>query len=63
MVILNSNPLDDIRNSIDIDRVVINGRLYDGDTMDQQWPEQVPLPPFWWWDENDARYSTMPVSQ
>ena len=45
------------------DPVVKDGRLYDGDTMDQQWPDQVPLPPFWWWDETDARYSTTPVSQ
>jgi len=62
MVILNSNPLDNIRNSIDIDRVVKNGRLYDGHTLDQQWPEQVPLPPFWWWADGDVRYSTDPVS-
>ena len=27
MVILNSNPLEDIRNSVDIDRVIQNGRL------------------------------------
>lgn len=63
MVVLNSNPLDNIRNTVDIDRVMKDGRLYDGDTMDQQWPEQVPLPPFWWWAEDDIRYSTAPVSQ
>lgn len=63
MVILNTNPLDDIRNTIDIERVVMNGRLYNGYTMDQQWPEQVPLPPFWWWNDSDARYSTTPVNQ
>ena len=63
MVILNTNPLDDIRNTIDIERVVMNGRLYNGYTMDQQWPEQVPLQPFWWWNDSDARYSTTPVNQ
>ena len=51
MVILNSNPLDDIRNSVDIDRVIQNGRLYDGDTLEQQWPDQVPFPETWWQTE------------
>ena len=56
MVVLNSNPLDDIRNTVDIDRVLINGRLYNGDTMDQEWPDRVPLPDFWWWDQADRRF-------
>ena len=40
IVILNSNPLDDIRNTIDISRIVKDGRLYDGDTLDEIWPRQ-----------------------
>ena len=56
MVVLNSNPLDDIRNTVDIDRVLINGRLYNGDTMNQEWPDRVPLPDFWWWDQADRRF-------
>jgi hypothetical protein len=56
MVVLNSNPLDDIRNTVDIDRVLINGRLYNGDTMNQEWPDRVPLPDFWWWDQTDHRF-------
>ncbi|MBM89491.1 MAG: hypothetical protein CMQ41_14055 [Gammaproteobacteria bacterium] len=48
MVVLNSNPLADIRNSIDIERVIQNGRLYDADTLEQQWPEQVSFPETWW---------------
>ena len=63
MVILNANPLDNIRNTIDIDQVVQNGRLYDGDTLDQVWPIRKPLAPFWWWSEDDPRYSTAPVAQ
>ncbi len=52
LVILDANPLDDIRNTNAIDRVMQNGRLYDADTMDQVWPEQVPLAPLWFWDED-----------
>ncbi len=62
LVILDANPLDDIHNTIQIDRVLQNGRLFDGDTLDEQWPESKPLAPFWWWSENDPRYSTAPVA-
>ena len=58
MVILNANPLQDIRNTETIDRVVQNGRLYDGDTLDQIWPATVPLAPYWWWSEDDPRFNS-----
>jgi len=54
LVILNSNPLDNIQNSVDIDRVVQNGRLYDGDTLEQQWPEQIPFPETWWQTDQET---------
>ena len=56
MVILDANPLTNIRNTESIDRVVQNGRLYDGDTLDQIWPATVPLTPYWWWSEDDPRF-------
>jgi imidazolonepropionase-like amidohydrolase len=62
MVILDANPLENIRNTVEIDRVVKDGRLYDADTLDQVWPEQESLAPFWWWDEADVRHSTKPVA-
>ena len=48
LVILDGNPLEDIRNSNTVDRVMMNGRLYDGATLDQLWPEQVTAGPFYW---------------
>ena len=48
LLILDGNPLDDIRNSNTVDRVMMNGRVYDGDTLDQVWPEQVTAGPFYW---------------
>jgi imidazolonepropionase-like amidohydrolase/Tol biopolymer transport system component len=51
LVILEANPLDDLRNSRAIDRVMKNGRLYDGDTLDEVWPHQRPAGPFYWHDE------------
>jgi Tol biopolymer transport system component len=47
--ILGSNPLTDLQNTVDIDYVMKNGRLYDGPTLDEVWPRQRPLPTQWWW--------------
>jgi len=49
LVVLNSNPLDDIRNSADIEYVMKGGALYEGDTLNQLWPTQEALPDQWWW--------------
>ena len=43
LVILDANPLDDIRNTEQIRYVMKNGRLYEGDTLDEVWPRQRPL--------------------
>jgi hypothetical protein len=40
LIVLNENPLDDIRNSNTIRYVMKNGRLYDGNTLDEIWPRQ-----------------------
>jgi Tol biopolymer transport system component len=48
MVILNANPLDDIRNTEDIDQVIQNGRLFDANTLNQIWPEQTEFAKGWW---------------
>ena len=50
MVILNANPLTDIRNTEEIDRVVQNGRLFDANTLNQLWPEQTTFETGWWRD-------------
>jgi hypothetical protein len=41
LVVLNANPLDNIRNTNTIRYVMKNGRLYDGDTLDEVWPRQL----------------------
>ena len=41
LIILNMNPLDDIRNSDKIDKVMLNGRLYDAQNMNQIYPNKV----------------------
>ena len=52
LIILNSNPLDDIRNTEDILYVMKGGVLYEGDTLDEVWPEARPFGPYYWVDED-----------
>jgi imidazolonepropionase-like amidohydrolase len=54
LVILDANPLDDIRNTNVIDRVMMNGRLFDAGTLSEQWPRQRDIEPMWWWDRDPA---------
>ena len=48
LVILDRNPLDNIRNTNSVRQVMMNGRLYDGNTMDELWPKARPAPPEAW---------------
>ncbi|HEX7330393.1 MAG TPA: amidohydrolase family protein [Pyrinomonadaceae bacterium] len=48
LVVLNSNPLDRIRNTADIKYVMKAGVLYDAATLDQLWPEQKPFGEHYW---------------
>ncbi len=54
LVVLDRNPLDDIRNTNTIRYVMKNGDVFDGATLDQVWPVEKPLPKFWWWDAAPA---------
>jgi cytosine/adenosine deaminase-related metal-dependent hydrolase len=51
LVILSGNPLEDIRNTNTITHVMKNGRLYEGDTLDEVWPRQRALPDYRWQDQ------------
>ena len=42
-MILNSNPLDNLRNTVDIRYVMKDGRLYDGMTLNEVYPEERTL--------------------
>ena len=41
LIILDANPLEDIRNSDKVNQVMLNGRIYDADTMNQVFPKKV----------------------
>jgi imidazolonepropionase-like amidohydrolase len=51
LVILEKNPLDNIRNTNTVRYVMKNGELFEGDTLKQLWPEEKELEPLWWRDD------------
>jgi Tol biopolymer transport system component len=46
--VLDRNPLEDIHNTNSIRYVMKNGRLYDGNTLDEVWPRQVKPAGVYW---------------
>ncbi|MEO2173526.1 MAG: amidohydrolase family protein [bacterium] len=48
MVIINANPLEDIRNTDQLSHVVLNGRVYQADTLKEVTTGNKTLNPFWW---------------
>lgn len=59
LVVLKSNPLEDIHHSKDILYVVKNGELFQGDTLDQLWPVEKKFPRFFW-QQSDAELQALP---
>jgi Tol biopolymer transport system component len=51
LIVLDANPLEDIHNTEKIHFVMKNGRLYEGETLNEVWPRQKTLPAMWWWGE------------
>ena len=48
LVIMDKNPLENIRNSNTIRMVMKNGRLYDASSLDEVYPRQKKAPKFEW---------------
>ncbi len=61
LLVLRSNPLDDIRNTMDIEYVMQGGILYEADTLDEIWPEDRPYGPYYWVDEDAQRANDLSV--
>jgi Tol biopolymer transport system component/imidazolonepropionase-like amidohydrolase len=59
LLVLNSNPLDDIHNSRDLEYVVKNGVVYSADSLDEVWPAQKKFPEFFW-QKDDAELTALP---
>jgi Tol biopolymer transport system component len=48
LVVLDANPLENIRHTVDIRYVMKGGKLYDGTTLDEIWPRARPFGPKPW---------------
>jgi imidazolonepropionase-like amidohydrolase len=48
LIVMDRNPLDNIRHSEAIGMVMMNGRLYDGKTLNEVGPRPRPRPTLWW---------------
>lgn len=53
LVVLNADPLQQIRSTADIDRVMLNGRLYEASTLNETITGARRKLPYFW--EDDAR--------
>ena len=53
-MILDGNPLEDLRNTNTVRFVMKNGRLYEGDTLTEVWPRQRAIEPMWWWNTDPS---------
>ena len=48
LLVFDADPLADLRNTVALQYVMKNGRLYEGATLNEVWPRQRPLPlPTW----------------
>ncbi|MCA6074906.1 amidohydrolase family protein [Fulvivirga sedimenti] len=51
LLILSKNPLENIRNTRGIEKVMMNGRLYDATTLDQVFPDKKSAPVRTWTED------------
>ena len=49
LVVLDADPFLDLQNTVGIHKVIKNGEVFDGTTLDREWPSKRALPTQWWW--------------
>jgi len=60
--IFDKSPLDDIHNISALHWVMKNGELFEGETLDEVWPEQKKLAPLFFWNNYDVPKAGDPLS-
>lgn len=61
LMVLNSNPLENIRNTKDILYVMKAGVLYDAATLDELWPEKKAFGDYYWVNVDALRTDNRPI--
>jgi imidazolonepropionase-like amidohydrolase/Tol biopolymer transport system component len=62
LIVLNANPLEDIKNTEKIAYVMSDGRLFESNTMNQLWPKEINRPAFFFNDFAGSFQSTLQCS-
>jgi adenine deaminase len=62
MVVLDDNPLEDIRNTESVRYVIVNGRLYDAESMNEIGNREKPRLRFWWQMTRGGDMLNLPVN-
>jgi hypothetical protein len=57
LLVMDANPLENIRSSNTLRYVMKNSRLYDANTLDEVWPRQKKAT-FWWQSANPVNTTT-----
>jgi hypothetical protein len=60
LVILNADPTVDIQNSDDVSKVMLNGRLYDAATLNEEVTGTRKRQPYHWEEESAAAPAARP---
>lgn len=60
VLVLNANPLENIRNTLSLQYVMKGGVLYDAATLDEAWPAARPFGPYYWVDDDALRSDDRP---
>jgi len=55
LLVLNKDPLENIRNTNTIRYVMKNGDMWEGDTLNQVWPVEKKLAEPWWWKDQPVK--------
>lgn len=61
LLVFNSNPLDDIENTLDMMYVMKDGKLYEAATLNEVWPDQKDYGPYYWVDEDALKSDSRPI--
>ena len=61
LVVLDGDPLENIRHSADVRYVMKHGRLYEAATLDELWPRQRTLPSFHWQNQEPENTTGLPA--
>ena len=55
LLVLNKDPLENIRNTNTIRLVMKGGDMWEADTLNQVWPVEKKLSEPWWWKDQPGK--------